>query len=206
MKREDQKQHFLDLIDLVERTGELLSESLRNKDKIDENIRKITKYETDGDVIQHELDDHFRNQRNIPYLALDRAKLLRRIDDILDDEATAARTLEVFSSSLPGNFSEMIAPLAEHVLQISKDIKDAVHAIYTSFEECLRLVEKIEQSRDNAMAISFDLEKYYFENLHEPSNWKEFESSTRIIRKSMKVISSIKAASEILELMAIKYD
>ncbi|MHA2403248.1 MAG: hypothetical protein ACXADH_09690, partial [Candidatus Kariarchaeaceae archaeon] len=78
-----------------------------------------------------------------------------------------------------------------------------VEIIYTSFKDALDIVTEIETLRDEAMDISFNLENEYFESI---DDWKEFNAISRIIKRSMTCIVEAKESSEVLELMAYKYD
>ncbi|MDH5401940.1 MAG: DUF47 family protein [Candidatus Heimdallarchaeota archaeon] len=204
MNREEQKQKFIEISNLVREVGILYGNSLKDPSKTFENLPAILEKEDLADSIQDELDDHFRTQRNIPYLALDRAKLVRRLDDTLDELALAGRTLNAFSSNIPDNFGEKATSLADLVISITSLLAEAVETIYTSFSDALVICEKIENSKDKVVEVSFELEKDMMNN--ENSDWKQFISASRIISRTVSSVSVLKAASEVLVLMSYKYE
>ncbi|MHA2171186.1 MAG: DUF47 family protein [Candidatus Kariarchaeaceae archaeon] len=203
MDQKEQKSKFIELANLIREAGKLYGDCILNPSVAEDNKRKILELETQGDSIQDQLDDHFRNQKNIPYLALDRAKLVRKLDDTLDDIKLAGLTFTTFVHSLPKDFSTKCDRFAKILIEVTSCLAQGVEIIYTSFKDALDIVTEIETLRDEAMDISFNLENEYFESIDE---WKEFNAISRIIKRSMACIVEAKESSEVLELMAYKYD
>ena len=203
MDRHEQKSKFIELANLIREAGKLYADCLLNPANSEENKNKIIEMENAGDTIRDALDDHFRNEKNIPYLALDRAKLVNKLDDTLDDIKLAGLTFTTFVHSLPKDFSAKSNRLANIIVEITGCLAEAVEVIYTSFKDALTIVVKIEKLRDEAINISFNLENEYFESI---DNWKEFNSLSRIIKRTMACIAEAKDTSEVLTLMAYKYD
>lgn len=206
MDQKEQKEKFIELSKLIGETGKLYAECICNPAASRENVAKILELETIGDNIQAQLDNHFRTQKNIPYLALDRAKLVRKLDGTLDQIKVAGMTYSTFAPGLPQDFSQKCESIAKLTEKITGLLADAVKTIYTSFADALDYISEIENLRDEAMGISFDLVSGFFEEADETSGWKEFEAITRIIKRTMACISMAKEASEVLELMAYKYE
>ena len=204
MDQKEQKESIIKLGQLVKETGKLYSESLSNFEITSENISKILTLETDGDAIQWKLDDHFSQEKNIPYLALDRAKLVGKIDDILDRVAYAGRILKNFAKYVDPEFGEKIKSIATICQEITSKFADAVEVIYSSFDQALALSKEIELMRDKAVEYSFEFEADLIGA--KDIDWRQYEASRHILVESMKVIRTTKDASEILEIMALKYD
>lgn len=204
MDQKEQKESIIKLAKIVKESGELYAECLLAQEKSIENIQKILALETEGDVIQRELDDHFSHQKNIPYLALDRARLVRRLDDILDQIAHAAQTLKIFASHTKPDFTDKIQPLAKLCQDITSELAKAVETIYSSFDEAQIIARSIENLRDTAMEACFQLESEIF--VSQDTDWKQYEASKRILSETYVLILNTKNASEVLEVMALKYD
>ncbi|MFV2014946.1 MAG: hypothetical protein ACC656_05940 [Candidatus Heimdallarchaeota archaeon] len=82
MDRKEQKEKIIGLAKRIATASDLYAECLKNPEDFSAKVQEILAIETEGDEIQHQLDDHFANEKNIPYLALDRANLVRRLDDV----------------------------------------------------------------------------------------------------------------------------
>ncbi len=204
MNREDKKEKLLELSSLIKRTGELYANIL-SSDKIDDKIEEILELETKGDEIQDILDKDFATQKNIPYLAIDRAKLLRRMDNILDNFRIASLTYKLYHKYLPDDFDGKISVISEKITVMSDKLSVAIDLIYTDFSKSLEVVDQIEKIRDETQDITFDIEGAYFNSLDGTTGWKSFQAVSQIIKKTTNCIRSIKSASEILTLMAYKY-
>lgn len=206
MDQKQQKEKFIELSNLIRETGKLYADCLKNPSQAKENSKQIRELETLGDKIQSQLDNQFRSQKNIPYLALDRAKLARKLDETLDQIRIAGMTFATFAQGLPQDFSQKCEKLAEVTEKITDLIAKAVEVIYTSFENALDLIIKIEDLRDEGMESAFSLENEYFDAADASSGWKEYTAISRVIKRTIACIGTAKEASEVLELMAYKYD
>lgn len=206
MDKKEQKEKIIGLAKLIAEASDLYAQCLINPEDFTAKIQKILVLETEGDKIQHQLDDHFANEKNIPYLALDRANLVRRLDDVLDQLAIAGRTFEALHSGISSKFYEHITPIAEHCSSLGNCLAEAVEAIYTSFAKALEVSKRIEEVRDQASSTAFELETQIFNDADPQNGWKEYVAATRVIRQTMKIIGYIKEASELLQIMSFKYD
>lgn len=204
MKRKELKEKFIEIANLVRITGDYYSKSLTDFKAIDSNLNKIIDLETQGDRIQEQINLHYKDEKSIPFLAIDRVRLLQRIDDTLDAILLACKTLKTFGAGLPNDFQDKIKELSELLSKITNSFAQGVTIIYESFKDALEETQKIEELRDNAMNLAFNIEGNYF--LENSTKWKEFFAVREILKKTMTVISSTKKASEILEIMALKYD
>lgn len=205
MDREEKKQKFIELADLIQKTGKLYSDILLSVD-IKNNAKMILELETKGDQIQADLDKDFATQKNIPYLAIDRAKLLRKMDTILDLFRLATLNYQQYHNFLPDDFRDKIRVISESIKEMTMNLYEAIVIIYSDFSATLKLVEQIENTRDKVQDLSFNLEGEYFSILDESSGWKKFQAVSSIMNKSNSCIIAIKSASEILTLMAYKYN
>ncbi|MCY3411322.1 MAG: DUF47 family protein [Candidatus Heimdallarchaeota archaeon] len=205
MDRERQKSKFLELAGIIEKTGSIYGKMLLSgspKDKLEE----ILDLESRGDEIQEELDKDFAQQKNIPYLAIDRAKLLRKMDNILDEFRTATLVYRTYQEFLPNGFTEAIITLSNLITEMSTKLSKAIELIYTSFADSLVIVDEIETLRDKALDDAFGITSSYFKELDESSGWKSYEATSNVVKKSVSCLAAIKDASEVLTLMAYKYD
>ena len=203
MDREEKKEKFIELAEIIRDTGRLFSESLLTKDN-EEKINQIVELEHNADVIQTELDRDFATQKNMPYLSIDRAKLLRRIDNTLDEFKLASSDILLFSSHFPEDSDNKFSELATNLAEISASLADAIKMIYTNFEETIPILDKIEKLKDIGIGLTFSIEKYYF-NLCEEKDWKQFIAISTITKQISSCINYIKGTSEILMLMSYKY-
>lgn len=205
MDQKEQKEKIIGLARLIVNASEIYGECLLNSDNVAPKMNEILAIETEGDVLQKALDDHYANEKNIPYLALDRANLVRRLDDVLDQLAIAARTLGAFSSGLPKTFHENIKPIAEACKSMSKCLAEGVEVIFESFSEAMIVTKRIEDNRDEASAKGFELETKLYNESDPSTGWKAYEASHRVIDRTMKIIGHMKEASELLQIMSLKY-
>ncbi|MHA2504157.1 MAG: DUF47 family protein [Candidatus Kariarchaeaceae archaeon] len=204
MDRKERKETFLKLADLVDQAGEVFSHYLQNPSD-SSRLEEIEKIEQKGDILEDKLNTYYMTQRNIPYLSLDRAKLLRRLDEILDQMFLGAKTLEAFGTSLPESFTSKVTELAGHLDKMTKTLRQAIEAIYENFEEAAKLTKQIEYERDQSTNLLFELEKSSFQSEDGPEGWKGFVAVSRIGRRTVSIINATKAASEVIELMTMKY-
>ncbi|MCH8908211.1 MAG: DUF47 family protein [Candidatus Heimdallarchaeota archaeon] len=205
MNKKEQKEKFIELANLIKECSQTFSEALVASDH-KQLVDKIFKLEARGDEIQIELDSHYAQEKNIPYLALDRARLLRRIDDTLDEFVLASRNLNIFSSSLPKDFSTKTAGISENVAILGSYLSKAIEVIFADFQDCLVLVEKIEDLRDKIFDAVFTIEGEYFKTIDTSSGWKPFFSLTEILKRTVACVVAMKNTSEVLTLMVYKYD
>ncbi len=202
MNKKEEKEHFFKLADLLEEAGEAVADIIFQPSPAEEKIKRALEIEEQGDQIRDRLNEHFAKQQSVPYLALDRAKLLRRIDDILDEYARTARTVKEYGKFLPQDFAERGKFISDAIKSTSKDLRNAIKEIYTSFDNAMALVNKIEENRDIIVEKGMQLEADYFEELQ---GWKEFTAIENMHKRAQAIIAKIKTAGEILSLMAIKY-
>ena len=104
------------------------------------------------------------------------------------------------------NFYSDIKPLAEYCESMGSCLAEAVETIYTSFQEALSVSKRIEEVRDQATSRAFQLETQLYNDADPEKGWKEYEASTRVVKQTMKIIVQIKVASELLQIMSLKYD
>ena len=201
MDKKTQKKNFIELANIIRECGRIYSKLLNNVKE--EDIQRIIDLEEEGDKIRDALDEDFRTQKNIPYLALDRAKLLRRLDDVLDMFLIGSKNIGAFEGGLPVKFDEEIVDISKNIENCSTSLAEAIEIIYSDFSKCLQLCSKIEELRDASMKMIFDLEYKFYNEL---DDWKEFVAVSKILEKSMDCIVIMKEASEVLELMSYKYD
>lgn len=206
MNKKEQKEKIIELAGLIRDTGKLYSECLLDPKNVEKKIGKISEKETLGDALQNELSDHFSQEKNIPYLAIDRVKLIGKMDDILDQILLSIKIFKIYGSELSDDFPSEIEPLAKNCETITTSLSLAVEEIYTNFENTRLKIKEIEEQRDKASDTSFKLERKAFELADPSKGWKVFESTQRILGITMKIIARTKAASEILEIMVLKYD
>jgi len=206
MDRKEQKEKIIGLAKRIAIASDLYAQCLKNPEDFSAKVQEILAIETEGDEIQHQLDDHFANEKNIPYLALDRANLVRRLDDVLDQLAIAARTLEALHSGLSPKFYVSVTPLADYCSSLGHCLAEGVEVIYSSFNEAMSVSKRIEEVRDQATSNAFQLETQFFNDADPQHGWKEYEAATRVIKQTMKIIGHTKEASEILQIMSLKYD
>ncbi|MHA2098425.1 MAG: DUF47 family protein [Candidatus Kariarchaeaceae archaeon] len=205
MDKKEQKEKIIGLGKLVAQASKLYADCLQSPDDFSTKIQQILTLETEGDTLQSQLDDHFANEKNIPYLALDRANLVRRLDDVLDTLAVSARTLEAFKSGMSDKFQADVKPIADCCVSMGSSLSLGVETIYSSFTETLSVTKQIEESRDAATSKAFELETQLFKDADPASGWKEYEASTRIVKQTMKIIIRTKEASELLQIMSLKF-
>ncbi len=202
MNKKEEKEKFFELADLISEGGKLISEIIFSPEINMEKIMLVLDLEEKGDRVRDELNRHFATQQSVPYLALDRAKLLRRIDDILDEFARTARTVKEYNESLPRNFTADIKFVSDAIKTSSQNLGEAIKIVYTSFDDAWKLVRGIEELRDNVVEKGMEVEAGYFKT---SNDWKEFEALSRMHKRAQVIMALIKAAGEILELMSIKY-
>ncbi|MFV2014947.1 MAG: hypothetical protein ACC656_05945 [Candidatus Heimdallarchaeota archaeon] len=118
----------------------------------------------------------------------------------------AARTLEALHSGLSTQFYESVTPLADYCSSIGNCLAEGVEVIYSSFNEAMSVSKRIEEVRDQATSNAFQLETQIFNDADPQNGWKEYEAATRVIKQTMKIIGHTKEASEILQIMSLKYD
>lgn len=206
MKNKEVKENFIKIANLIKEAGELYSICFfKSEETMEENIRKIIELETQGDEIQTILDNHYKNEKNIPFLAIDRVKLLQTLDKTLDDASLAARTLSAFYSELPEEFEKSVSKLAENVKIITQKLAIAVETIYDDFKAAHELTKEIEDLRDASLEESFRIENKFFISADVTNGWKGFTSVSTITKKTMAVIKSVRNAAEIITIMSIKY-
>ena len=201
MDKKTQKKKFIELANIIRECGRIYSNLLSNVKE--EDIQRIIDLEEEGDKLRDALDEDFRTQKNIPYLALDRAKLLRRLDDVLDMFLIGSKNIGAFEGGLPVKFDEEIVDISKNIENCSISLAEAIEIIYSDFSKCLQLCSIIEELRDASMKMIFDLEYKFYNEL---DDWKEFVAVSKILEKSMDCIVIMKEASEVLELMSYKYD
>ena len=201
MDKKTQKKNFIELANIIRECGIIYSKLLSNVKE--EDIQRIIDLEEKGDKIRDDLDEDFRTQKNIPYLALDRAKLLRRLDDVLDMFLIGSKNIGAFEGGLPVKFDEEIVDISKNIENCATSLAEAIEIIYSDFSKCLQLCSKIEELRDASMKMIFNLEYKFYNEL---DNWKEFVAASKILEKSMDCVVIMKEASEVLELMSYKYD
>ena len=201
MDKKTQKKNFIELANIIRECGRIYSKLLSNVKE--EDIQRIIDLEEKGDKIRDDLDEDFRTQKNIPYLALDRAKLLRRLDDVLDMFLIGSKNIGAFEGGLPLRFDEEIVDISKNIEDCATSLAEAIEIIYSDFSKCLQLCSKIEELRDTSMKMIFNLEYRFYNEL---DNWKEFVAVSKILEKSMDCVVIMKEASEVLELMSYKYD
>ena len=201
MDKKTQKKNFIELANIIRECGRIYSKLMSNVKE--EDIQRIIDLEEKGDKIRDDLDEDFRTQKNIPYLALDRAKLLRRLDDVLDTFLIGSKNIGAFEGGLPLRFDEEIVDISKNIEDCATSLAEAIEIIYSDFSKCLQLCSKIEELRDGSMKMIFDLEYKFYNEL---DNWKEFVAVSKILEKSMDCVVIMKEASEVLELMSYKYD
>ncbi|MHA2249832.1 MAG: DUF47 family protein [Candidatus Kariarchaeaceae archaeon] len=206
MDQKEQKEKFIELSKLIREAGKLYADCIYDPSVSEENTNKILELESKGDKIQAELDDHFRTQKNIPYLALDRAKLVRKLDSTLDQIKLAGMTFNTFGPSLPRELIKECESLAKLTMDVTDLLASAVEIIYTSFKEALDLTRQIEELRDQVMVSAFSLENQFFDTADASTGWKEYTAISRIIKRTLVCVVASKEASEVLDLMAYKYD
>ena len=206
MKNKEVKENFINIANLIKEAGELYSICfIKSEEIIEENIKTIIELERQGDVIQSVLDNHYKNEKNIPFLAIDRVKLLQTLDKTLDDASLAARTLSAFYSELPKEFKNSVIKLAENVKMMTAKLALAVETIYDDFKAANDLTKEIEELRDESLEESFRIENEFFLSADVNSGWKGFISVSTITKKTMTVIKSVRNAAEIITIMSIKY-
>lgn len=203
MNREEKKEKFKELAEILRDTGRLFSESLLIKDN-EEKINQIVELEQRADNIQIELDRDFATQKNMPYLSIDRAKLLRRIDNTLDEFKLGSSDILLYSSHLPEDSNEKFTELATNLAEISASLADAIKMIYTNFEDTIPILDRIEKLKDIGLGLTFGIEKYYYNKCDE-KGWKQFFAVSTITKQISSCINYIKGTSEILMLMSYKY-
>lgn len=202
MNKKEEKEQFFKLAEHLEEVGKILKDLIFQISPPSEKIEAVLKIEQEGDVIRDLLNEHFAKQQSVPYLALDRAKLLRRIDDIFDECARTARTIKEYGPFLPTDFHQKAEFIAEGIAKTSHDLAKAIMEIYTSFDNAVSLIQGIENLRDEIVERGMQLEAEYFQS---SENWKQFYAIERMHKRSQAIIAKIKTAGEILSLMAIKY-
>lgn len=205
MDQKEQKEKIIGLARLIVKASEIYGECLLNSDNLTPKMKEILAIETEGDLLQRDLDDHFAAEKNIPYLALDRANLVRRLDDVLDQFAIAARTLAAFSSGLPKTFEENIKPISDSCISTGKCLAEGVEIIFESFSDALTVTKRIEENRDEASEKAFELDTKLYNEADPSSGWKPYEASHRVLDRTMKIIGHMKEASELLQIMSLKY-
>ena len=204
LTKKEQKQLFIEIADNIKESGEYYAKMLL-LENTDEMYKKIINMEDEGDEFQARLDAHFSTQKNAPYLTLERAKLLRRMDDVLDNFAIAARTLSVFAEGLPQDFVQNAGEISRLVCEVTEDFSKGMNNLYTNFHESLRNSSRIEQSRDRLVEEIFRLETLYFKNLKGNDAWRQFTAIERVMKRTIAVIQKIRDAGEIIEIMVYKY-
>ncbi len=204
MKRSEKKEYFIKLAKLIEKSGICFSNALQNTN-VTENLEEIYSLESQGDQIQTILDKDFASQKNIPYLAIDRAKLLRRMDSVLDEFKSSVKEFEIYRVGLPKEFYLDIKILGENIISMSKMFADGIEIMYSDFALALRKVSEIEELHDEMRDNIFQVKKKYYNKLKETDNWSTYIAISSSIERILSVIRLIKAASEIIGLMAYKY-
>ena len=204
MDNKEQKEHFLKIGELVDKAGAEFSQYLQNPSD-SSKLATIEQLETEGDSAQDKLNAYFTTQRNIPYLSLDRAGLLRKLDEILDQILLSAKTLDAFGSALPPSFTDEVGQLALHLDHMTGTLNKAITALYEDFAAATELTNEIEADRDKSTKILFELEKMAFNSDDEVQGWKGFTAVSRIARRIASVINATKSASEVIEIMSMKY-
>jgi len=202
MDSAQQKSLFIELAELIRNAGSTYSDFM-TEPASSTYLDRIIELEREGDEIEDELNEHFTTQRNIPYLALDRAKLLSHLDEVLDQLLIATKTLSAFSEGLPKDFTENAKTLADLVAEITRQLRDAVEIVYDNFDKATTICINIEKLRDQASATVFDLESLYFNG--EESTWKTYTAVSRVLKRTMAIINSVKVSSEMIQLMSMKY-
>ncbi len=202
MNKKEEKQKFMELANIVSEAGKLISEVMLSSSPDSTKLDKILALESKGDELKDMLNIHFAKEQNTPYLALDRAKLLRRIDDCLDEFARSARTVREFSEFLPATLMEDGKELLSLIQQASTDLSEAIHVIFNSFKDALELVKQIENARDRALDLGSDLISKKFK---EVEDWKTFEATERIVKRIHAIMAILRDTAEVLQLMAYKY-
>ncbi|RMG36025.1 MAG: DUF47 family protein [Methanobacteriota archaeon] len=202
MNKKEEKEQFFKLADLLQTAGQIIGEIIFQPEPVQEKIDRVLEVEEEGDKIRDRLNEHFAKQQSVPYLALDRAKLLRRIDDVLDEYARTARTVKEYGKFLPTDFAERGAFISETIRSTSESLSQAIKEVYSSFDNAIDLVEKIENSRDEVMEKGMQLEAEYFQK---SQDWKQFAALENMHKRAQSIIAKIKNAGEVLSLMAIKY-
>ena len=117
MKHKEIKERFISLGSLIKEGGELIANCLTEKGNLEDHVQKILDIEEKGDMIQDELDAHYKNEKNIPFLAIDQVKLLQRMDKTLDEASLAAR-----SFSLKGVFPNPFSSCLLLIVHLSKTL------------------------------------------------------------------------------------
>ncbi len=204
LTRKEQKELFIELGQVVQEAGECYAKMLR-VELIEEMYNRLNELESKGDELQAKLDAHYSTQKNAPYLTLERAKLLRRIDDTLDNFAIAARTMHVFAGAVPSDFVERATPVSKLLKLVAEYVNDAIVNLFTNFSQALKLTGKIEDNRDKIVDLTFELETDYFKSLNGENAWKQFTAVERIMKRTAATVQRMRDTAEIIELMVYKF-
>lgn len=196
----DQKERFLAIAELIRNAGSIYSTGVLHNDVY--ILEKIKEIEKNGDVIRNELNAHFILQQDIPYLALDRAKLLRKLDDTLDAYLIATNTYVLYHGSLPASFAANIASSVDNLLQINNLVVTGIVTIFDDFKATIEYTNKIEILRDEFIDNGNILEQQYFSS---EENWKEYTAISKILKANIRCVNAMKVVSEILAQMAYTY-
>lgn len=203
LSHKEQKEKFYELADILQQIGKDYHQIFTNETSLDQ-INDILKKESEADKIQDILNLHYTTQKNVPYLALDRANLLRRLDDVMDTFAISAKLVEYLKPQLPEGFANEFTNMLEMIDQQSDLTAEAVRRIFDDFSKAKELTEQVEEFKDIIVNEGFTLEKKYFETLG-ADDWKQFHATTEILKRTAKIANSMRNVGELLVYMITKY-
>lgn len=206
MNRKEERQLIMQLADLVAASGSQLSDYLKVTGIDKELITQIHHLEKQGDQIRDKLDNYFKKSKGVPYLALEEAELMAKLDAILDAIVSSGHSIDEFGHQLPKGFVDDNQELYHNVGTISQTLADAIKSNFDNYTDTFVFIDLITEQRDEIKSRGYQLMAKYFQSLDNKNGWKQFVAIQKTTYQIFDTLTLMKDATDILKVMNYKHE
>lgn len=170
--------------------------------KVLEEIKdEVIEIERNMDAKKEELIENvLAKHAYLPQHTLERHKLIRLMDSVIDASEHAVRVMWIGRKMKP---PEDLEDLAKLVWKCTDLLQDAVKYLYSDFEKCVELTRKVDKVREKARDLQFKiLEELYMESKYPQ---REIHLFSEVSYWIVKVAVQAEDTGDFLRELAVKY-
>ena len=170
--------------------------------KVLEEIKdEVIEIERNMDAKKEELIENvLAKHAYLPQHTLERHKLIRLMDSVIDTSEHAVRVMWIGRKMKPPKDLEDLAKL---VWKCTDLLQDAVKYLYSDFEKCVELTRKVDKVREEARDLQFKiLEELYMESKYPQ---REIHLFSEVSHWIVKVAVQAEDTGDFLRELAVKY-
>ncbi len=197
-KSKNQREMFLELADMGTSAIEVLHKAVLDPSL----LATVAENESKGDKIRDELVLLLTTSKSGVPLLLDKMKLIRRLDDVLDSALRASQNMRVYLPVLEKAEKESLQSIAENTWKGANILKEIIDLLFTSFEDAERLVEDLAELRDTTRDEIYRTKEEFFQS---EDNWKRYMALDVITSRFRDLFQQMKEVGEIVAQITIRY-